>query len=107
MTAMSPEDPNWLPLTLGTLIAKVDNLGQQIGQESIRTGSRFDSVKDDISTLSGRVDSIEHALSSRINAIESDMDRFRGASTAIKAAWIMAGGIVTGLAITLIQAIVR
>lgn len=77
---------NWTIHQLGVISTKVDNVGQKVTDEGTRTTQRIDSLKGDIAGLSTRVDKVE-----------SEMDKFRGAGSAMKTAWLLSGGVIGGV----------
>lgn len=95
---MTTSDDQRLWRTLGSLEAKVDAIPATITTEGIRTVARIDGLKADIAGLSTRVDGV----SDRVDKVESEIDRFRGASVAVRVAWMAGGSVITGLALTVI-----
>lgn len=97
MTVQTPDEKR-LWHTLGSLEAKVDAIPKTIAVEGMRTASHIDGLKSDIAGLSTRVDGV----SDRVDKVESELDRFRGASVAVRVAWMAGGSVITGLALTVI-----
>lgn len=97
MTAQTNDDQR-LWHTLGSLEAKVDAIPKTIANEGLRTTQHIAGVKADIAGLSTRVDGV----SERVDKVESELDRFRGASVAVRVAWMAGGSVITGLVLTVI-----
>ena len=82
---------NWTIHQLGVISTKVDNVGQKVTEEGTRTTQRIDSLKGDIAGLSNRVDKVE-----------SDLDKFRGAGSALRIMWVLGGALVGGVALQVV-----
>ena len=79
--------------TLGKLETKLDHLSEKLTDDRERTSARLDGVA-----------AKQGALEARVDKVESDIDKARGAGIAARVAWMLGGGVAGGVVLQIVLA---